>query len=195
VLDSRTKAREILSWSSIPLQSTFASCPPVSPSPHRPACANRLVPGTRVRLSWGSCSHERNYVGCPFSPLRSFPTASVDEGNCHPLVGAVLRVLAPLDGSGNARGTARTPCGARRYAVAPRRFAALFHAARVPMELPFRAFPSRGAVPALAGLLLPCEFGLYRPPPARLWERASRSLSTVAPALCLAAHPEVNRDA
>lgn len=40
---------------------------------------------------------------------------------------------------------------ARRYAVAPRRFAALLHAARVSLELPYRAFPSRGAVPALAG--------------------------------------------
>jgi hypothetical protein len=34
------------------------------------------------------------------------------------------------------------------------------------LERPFRAFPSRGAVPALAGLLLPCGFAL-RPPPAQ----------------------------
>jgi len=33
------------------------------------------------------------------------------------------------------------------------------------LELPSRAFPSRGAVPALAGHLLPCGFAL-RPPPA-----------------------------
>jgi len=32
-----------------------------------------------------------------------------------------------------------------------------------PLESPYRAFPSRGAVPALAGLLLPCEFALGSP--------------------------------
>lgn len=32
-----------------------------------------------------------------------------------------------------------------------------------PLESPFRAFPSRGAVPALAGLLLPCGFALDPP--------------------------------
>jgi len=149
--------------------------------------------GIRVRLSWGSCSREHNYVGCPFSPLRSFPTASVDEGSCHPLVGAVLRVLAPLDGSGRARGTARTPCEIRRYAVAPRRFAALFHAARVPLELPFRAFPSRGAVPALAGLLLPCEFATDRRQRGNgrnLHDRFPPRGSSLP-----AVHPRANRDA
>jgi len=32
-----------------------------------------------------------------------------------------------------------------------------------PLESPYRAFPSRGAVPALAGLLLPCGFALDSP--------------------------------
>jgi hypothetical protein len=55
----------------------------------------------------------------------------------------------PLDGSG----CARNGGPGEESAVFPalRSFAALFHAARVP-GVPFRAFPSRGAVPALASL-------------------------------------------
>lgn len=72
-------------------------------------------------------------------------------GACHTPACSALRVLAPLDGSSRATAPPR-PCGPDS-AMAPRRLAALFHAARVPVELPSRAFPSRGAVPALAG---PC---------------------------------------
>jgi hypothetical protein len=45
-----------------------------------------------------------------------------------------------------------------------------------PLESPFRAFPSRGAVPALAGLVLPCGFAFDRPT-ARHGPRDSRLLS------------------
>jgi hypothetical protein len=48
---------------------------------------------------------KRNYVGYPCSPERH-EAVREDEGR-QTLVGAVLRVLAPLDGSGCARGTAR----------------------------------------------------------------------------------------
>ena len=78
----------------------------------------------------------------PRTPLRRVPLLAAtvlavaeDEGR-QALAGAVLRVLAPLDGSGCARGASRTPAGARSFAVAPRRFAALFHAARVPWSRP-----------------------------------------------------------
>jgi len=89
-----------------------------SPSPIQLACAHRNVPGTRVRLSWGSCS-PRNATtsGAPAHPSGR-EAVREDEGR-QALVGAVLRVLAPLDGSGYARGTTRTPCGARRYLVRP----------------------------------------------------------------------------
>jgi len=50
------------------------------------------------------------------------------------------------------------------------------------LERPFRAFPSRGAVPALAGHLLPCEF--VPDHRRRRAARGSRSLSPHAPALC-----------
>jgi len=49
-----------------------------------------------------------------------------------------------------------------------------------PLESPYRAFPSRGAVPALAGLLLPCGFAFDRPT-ARHGPRCSRPLSPIAP--------------
>jgi len=121
-----------------------------SPSPIRLAYAHRIVPGNRVHLSWGSCS-PRNATtsGAPARP-HGREAVREDEGR-QAFVGAVLRVLAPLDGSGRARGVRHEPLRARRYTVAPRRFAALLHAARASLELPYRAFPSRGAVPALAG--------------------------------------------
>jgi len=57
---------------------------------------------------------------------------------------------------------ARDPCGSRRSPWRP-------DASRscsiplAPLESPCRAFPSRGAVPALAGLVLPCGFAFDRP--------------------------------
>jgi len=60
------------------------------------------------RLSWGSCSLERNDAGCPFfAPPRSCDHSGEGGGRQTP-TGAVLRVLAPLDGSGHARGTHET---------------------------------------------------------------------------------------
>jgi len=70
---------------------------------------------------------------------------------------------------------ARTPCGARRSPWRPDASRSCF----IPLaslESPFRAFPSRGAVPALAGLLLPCGFAFDRPT-ARHGPRCSRPLS------------------
>jgi len=57
---------------------------------------------------------------------------------------------------------ARTPCGARRSPWRPDASRPCFMPL-APLESPFRAFPSRGAVPALAGLLLPCGFAFDRP--------------------------------
>jgi len=105
----------------------------------------------------------------PRTPLRRVPLVapprSLDRsrvgGGCQAPTGAVLRVLAPLDGSGYARGTARTltnpPTPWRPDASRPC-FMPL-----ASLESPFRAFPSRGAVPALAGLLLPCGFAFDQP--------------------------------
>jgi len=71
--------------------------------------------GFRVRLSWGSCSLEHHYVGCPFHRRNRFQSLRWTRSR-HDPAGAVLRVLAPLDGFGCARGTARTLA---RFAVSP----------------------------------------------------------------------------
>jgi hypothetical protein len=109
----------------------------------------------------GSCSHERRYVGCPFfAPPRALARSRVGEGRQAP-TGAVLRVLAPLDGFGcrtrHARILANPPSPWRPDASRPC-FMPL-----ASLESPFRAFPSRGAVPDLSGLLLPCGFA-FDPP-------------------------------
>jgi hypothetical protein len=106
-----------------------------APSPPRPPKRpERSV--SSGSASQASCSHERDYAGCPFFRLTSPRLRVAGEGYRAP-AGAVLRVLAPLDGSGCARGT-HVHCphlavvAATPFAVAPRRFAALVHAARVP---------------------------------------------------------------
>jgi hypothetical protein len=92
--------------------------------------------------------------------------------------GAVLRVLAPLDGSGCACGT-HGPLRARRLR-APRRFAALFHAARAlwsrPTELSLleEPYPLSRASCFLAG-------SRSTRPMARHGPRCSRPLSPIAP--------------
>jgi len=153
---------ELLSWGFALLQSRSVNRLPllrharpfVFANDRRPA-----EPGISPLL--GSCSLERNNVGCPFfaSP-RSLDRSKVGEGRQAP-TGAVLRVLAPLDGSGcrtrHARILANPPSPWRPDASRPC-FMPL-----ASLESPFRAFPSRGAVPALAGLLLPCGFALDPP--------------------------------
>jgi len=79
------------------------------------------------------------------------PTGHSREGEDYQvLTGAVLRVLAPLDGSGCARGTHETLAGPAVRRDAPTLRGLVPYRSR-PLESPFRAFPSRGAVPALAG--------------------------------------------
>jgi len=100
------------------------------------------------------------------------------------LTGAVLRVLAPLDGSGCARGThVRLPSPRGGCSDAVRRGAptlrSLVPCCSRPLESPFRAFPSRGAVPALAGPF--SHVGSRRPP-----NGAARSEGFAAPFACCA---------
>jgi len=64
---------------------------------------SRAVPA-RDRLPWSSRSLEHTTPGAPFHPPRPQSRSRKGEGRQTP-TGAVLRVLAPLDGSGRARGT------------------------------------------------------------------------------------------
>jgi len=56
-----------------------------------------------------------------------------------------------------------------------------------PLESPYRAFPSRGAVPALAGLVLPCGFAFDRPTARQIrgfrgpFPRSRRPLAAAGP--------------
>lgn len=87
--------------------SSFASArssPLLRPGPfEKEPCRSRA--SVRVYLSWGSCSRGHFLRRVPL--LRHAPPlrALVGDEGCHTLVGAVLRVLAPLDGSGQARGS------------------------------------------------------------------------------------------
>jgi hypothetical protein len=106
----------------------------------------------------------------PRTQLRRVPLftptafATVADEGCHTLAGAVLRVLAPLDGSGCVRGT-HGPLRGPPLSVTPRRFAAFFHAARVPrsrppeLSLPGEPHPLSRAVASLRVR--------GRPPPTR----------------------------
>jgi len=170
-----TKAREILSWSSLPLQSRTASrlpAPRVCLGPltrtwapyqarESPLLGFLLprAPRRRVPLSPQGGSSLREGA---FAPSRSPQSRGAEGGGRQAPTGAVLRVLAPLDGSWLRSRHARTPCGTRRHRDAPT-LRGLVSCRSRPLESPFRAFPSRGAVPALAGLLLPCGFAFDRP--------------------------------
>lgn len=110
---------ELLSWGFALLQNRSVNRLPllrharplVFASDQRP-----VEPGISPLL--GSCSLERNDAGCPlFAPPRSLDRSKVGGGRQAP-TGAVLRVLAPLDGSGYARGT-HGPLRIRRHRGAP----------------------------------------------------------------------------
>jgi len=162
-----------------------------SPSPIQPAYARWIVSEIRVRLSWGSCS-PRNATtsGAPAHP-HSREAVREDEG-CQAFVGAVLRVLAPLDGSGYARGTSRTlaelavtpwrPDASRSYYIP---LASLW--SRPPeLSLPEEPYPLSRALASLRVRI--------RPPPARR-EREFRDHFPRRASSLPIARPEANRDA
>jgi len=162
-----------------PLQS-LSSVASARPSLLRPGPSeeeSRRSRTLRVCLSWGSCSRGHNYVGCP-APTRASLRSPVWDEDRQTLVGAVLRVLAPLDGSGFSHGLRRAP-DASRPCFMP----------LASLELPSRAFPSRGAAPALAGrCFLAGSLSDHRQ------RSACRVFTTafpwIAPALCRTSPPE-----
>lgn len=70
----------------------------------------------------------------------------------------------------------------------PRRFAALFHAARVP-GAPLQSFPFPGSRTRSRGPLLPCGFVL-RLPPAQCLQDLHGRFRLIAPTLCRTRPPE-----
>jgi hypothetical protein len=185
----RTGVPRVLSWSSAPLRSVPRRLRPL-PSPTVLACA-------RPRRSRGGPP----LLGflLPRTPLRRVPLftegssesrhggrGSPDPRRCRPQGSCPSRRFRPHTRH------ARDPCGPRRSPWCPDA-SRPYSVPLASLERPCRAFPSRGAVPALAGHLLPCEF-VNRLPPAQSrqvfhdrFPRRGDSLPTV--------HSEVNRNA
>jgi len=121
-----------------------------APVSSRPLARPRRPVEPGNRLSWGSFSPRALRRRMPLShPPRACARSRECEGY-QALTGAVLRVLAPLDGSGCARGTHAPLAGLAVRRGTPT-LRGLVPCRSRPLESPFRAFPSRGAVPALAG--------------------------------------------
>jgi len=133
-----------------------ASSPPALPhrhvrrsGPERSGSAGSASPG------FASPSNATT-SGAPYAaPVAEPPLRWTKD--CRAFAGAVLRVLAPLDGSGT-----------------PRRFAALFHAARVPGDA-LQSFPLSRSRTRSRGPVLPCGFAFDRR--RRDEQRASSVLS------------------
>jgi len=165
--------REFLSWSSAPLQSSTASYPPVSLLRSSSLARSGSFPGLGSASPGVLAPLETQLHRVPLlarTALWPSGKTKVAKPSSEPSSGflplsTVLAALAAL----------HELLRARRYAVAPRCFAALLHAARVSLELPFRAFPSRGAVPALAGLCF--RAGSHPTTASAAWSSLSRSLS------------------
>jgi hypothetical protein len=131
-----------------------------------PSSAPALA-GARVRLSWGSSSLRRLQLQVPRI--------------CHDRLDRPRETRDTTPSSGSALGFSQ-PLGGlsrddiRRARVAPNPpFTPSLHPEasrpccmpRRPWDSPFRAFPSRGAVPPLGGLLLPRGFDVDRDPGAK----------------------------
>jgi len=141
--------RGTLSWSSAPLQSSFVSSPPAPRSPPPPPeRRGRSRERDPPLLSFLLLEHI--YQGCPCrhglaSRLVRGRRGLPSPRRCRP------QGWFPLDGSGCERGGA-DPEGSVLFHVRPWASRPCFMPLAFPGAFPFRAFPSRGAVPALAGL-------------------------------------------
>jgi len=147
------KPRKTLSWSSLPLQSRTASRLPALRlrRTHLRGCGVLVEPGNR--LSWGSFSPRAHWRRVP----RVTPTTSLrpQQGRwglpgphrCRPQGSCPSRRIWLHSRHARSR-PLRIPLAVRRGAPTLR---GLVPCRSRPLESPYRAFPSRGAVPALAG--------------------------------------------
>jgi len=156
-LVAKRESRDLPSWSSVPLQSSELRLHPLAPSPARPLQEGAgSFQSLRVCLSWGSCSHGHFLRRVPLLlPPRSSSRRLVWGEGRQTLAGAVLRVLAPLDGSGwlaarsESLGLRRSPwpptlrgllsCRSRPWSVPPE------------LSLPGKPYPLSRASCSLAG--------------------------------------------
>jgi len=112
-----------------------------------------------IRLSWVSFSLERTTPGAPFAASTAEPSpwwARVARPLPVPSSGflPLSTVLAAITDRAN-------PSRSPSFSVAPRRFAALFHAARVP-GVALQSFPLSRSRTRSRGPVLPCGFAFDR---------------------------------
>jgi len=173
-----TGAPRLPSWGQVLSRALRASPPPARPfSDPAPSRRSRAVSGPGGSASRGVLAPADTTTSGAPSPSRSPSRSCVRDEDRQTLVGAVLRVLAPLDGSGWLATTFGLPTyeafWTPPFAVAPDASRPSFMPL-ASLERPSRAFPSRGAVPALAGLLLPCGFDIRSLPAQCLQEVRGR---------------------
>jgi len=166
-LAAKQVSRDLPSWGWVLFRVSRASPPPARPfADAAPSRRNRAVSGPCGSASRGVLAPADTTTSGAPSPSRTSSRSHVRDEDRQTLVGAVLRVLAPLDGSGWLAARSRS-FGPHRSPWPPT-LRGLIPCRSRPWNFPSRAFPSRGAVPALAGLLLPCGFALRSPPAQRL---------------------------
>jgi len=175
------ESRDLPSWGSC-LFRVLGLRPPSarSFSDAAPSRRSRAVPEPCGPASPGVLVPTNTFTsGAPSPPRTSF-RSPVGDGSRQTPVGAVLRVLAPLDGSGQHAARSRSFDPAVRRG--PRRFAAFFHAARVP-GTSLQSFPFPGIRTRSRGPILPCGFRVRLPPAQSLQDLRCR-FRRFAPALC-----------
>jgi len=184
------ESRDLPSWGSVPLQSARASPPPARPfSDQAPSRRSQAVPGAAGPPLVGFLlPSDTVYVGCPFSATRFLSVARGGRKlphfrRCRPQGSCPSRRFRLARGSLEVFWTPP-------FAVAPDASRPSFMPL-ASLELPSRAFPSRGAAPALAGRFFLA--GSRSTAAGAVPAGASRSLSPIlAPALGLRTRPKAD---
>jgi len=154
-------SRKNLSWRWAPLQSPVASLPPAPPCRHAgpPKRSGQGVGRERDPPLLGFLLQNATTSGAPFPAATAEPSrwgrGSPDPRRCRPQGSCPSRRIRPRSRIVSA------PSRSPPSSVAPRRFAALFHAARA-LDCALQSFPLSGSRTRSRGPLLPCGFAFDR---------------------------------
>lgn len=146
---------------------------------HRPTrlspFSRELAPADRDRLSWGSASLRRLRSLVPFSAATGVTRPPRERGSPDPRPVPPSGFFTPRRFQRPTGVGPRSP-GTLPPASLPWELHGPVSCRERPWDSPFRAFPSRGAVPPSDGLLLPCGFD-SDPAPTRRGRRISQPVS------------------
>jgi len=128
---------------------------PLSAMPNRRSGAGKASVGSGIRLSWVSCSRTPlrrvpRFAAATAEPSR-WGRGSPNPRRCRPQGSCPSRRIRPRSR------IVSVPSRSPPSSVAPRRFAALFHAARA-LDSALQSFPLSGSRTRSRGPLLPCGF-------------------------------------